>query len=254
MGLYKTEGIVLRSKKYGESHNILSIYTSTEGKVSAIAKGVRKLKSRMRGGVQPFTHAYFMLYNGRGSLDTVTGCEVRDTFNPIRQDLVRYAYGAYVLELLDCLVPDRETNQDLFILLLTTLYLLTTLDPEIVVRAYEIRLLSRLGYRPELKCCVNCKAVVHGRQLYFSTALGGLLCQKCRQIDPQGSLVQAGLIATLVQLSTIDHRRLERIQIAPPLRNQLGQLLMEYIEYHLEQRLKSREFLENIKAIEASRA
>ncbi|MEG3067513.1 MAG: DNA repair protein RecO [Syntrophaceticus schinkii] len=107
MGIYKAEAIVLRSIVYGEADRILTLFTREDGKVSAIAKGVRKTTSRLRGAVQLFSHTRLVLYSGR-SLDTVSQGEAEDEFSYLERDLECFATASYCAELVSRLTPERE--------------------------------------------------------------------------------------------------------------------------------------------------
>ena len=112
MGIYKAESIVLRSRVYGEADRILVLYTREAGKVSAIAKGVRKTTSRLRGAVQLFNHTYLVLYTGK-TLDTVSQGRQGAVFLP-GAGLRTFTAASYCAEL-DRLTPDREPQPRVFI-------------------------------------------------------------------------------------------------------------------------------------------
>ena len=153
MKSYQTEAVVLRSRKYLEADCLLTLLTKEKGKLSAIAKGVRKSKSKLRGGVQVFTLNDMLLYRGR-NLDTVTQSQCLETFAPLQEDLRSVAAASYWSELLDSLTPERERDIRLFQLAVAGLHLLCLSSNEIIVRGLEIKLLSYLGYRPHLDGCV----------------------------------------------------------------------------------------------------
>jgi DNA repair protein RecO (recombination protein O) len=133
--IYSVEALVLRARDYGEADKILTLYTKEQGKVSAIAKGARKPKSRLRGGVQLFSHSRIVLYRGP-SLDTVTLAETVQAFAPLREDLTFLSYASYLVELLDCAVPEREPHEGIFHLAINCLELFPEKDPELVARLF----------------------------------------------------------------------------------------------------------------------
>jgi DNA repair protein RecO (recombination protein O) len=118
MGIYKAEAIVLRSMVYKEADRILTLFTREEGKVSAIARGVRKTTSRLRGAVQLFSHTHLVLYSGR-SLDTVSQGDAEEHFSYLEQDLERFSTASYCAELVDRLTQAREQQPKVFFLLLS---------------------------------------------------------------------------------------------------------------------------------------
>lgn len=240
MRYWKTEGVVLKNRDYKEADKLLTIYTP-EGKVSAIAKGVRKLKSKMRGGIQLFTHSQFVLYRGR-SLATVTQCEVLHPFTALRNDLNRFAYAAYMAELTTELVPEGEPNKELFYLLLTCLHLLQNYPPGLVTRLFEIRIINLLGYAPELERCLSCGREVQDK-IQFSLDQGGILCPHCGKGQKLSVNISRGALASLKALGSMDLDKCCRLKLSAAHERELSVLLGRYIELRLEKPLRTREFL-----------
>ncbi|MDA8235864.1 MAG: DNA repair protein RecO [Clostridia bacterium] len=245
MGIYKAEAIVLRTRKYSEADQLVTLFSRQRGKIPAIAKGVRKVKSRRRGGVQPFTHGAFVLYEGR-SLDHITQGDVIDAFPALTADLDRLAYASYITELVDGLVEEGQQNEKVFLLLLTTLHLMTTEDPEILTRVFEMRLTNFLGYCPELDSCVNCGGEL-GTAVRFSPELGGVLCGRCLSHDPMAARLTPATLAVMKQLLKMDLRRLGVLKVNQGIRSELEKLLNRYLDLRLERRLRSRDFVITVK-------
>lgn len=249
MGLYREEAVVLRTRDYAEADKLLTLYTRTRGKVQAIAKGVRKPKSRMRGGIQALSFSDFQLFEGR-SLDTVTQCEVREAFMGLRQDLKKLAYATYLAELLEGMVPEREGNERVFLLFLTVLHLVEHGDrEELAARLFEVRLMGLLGYRPETGACVHCGKAMYGRGAWFSARLGGVLCPQCRMVDSWAVPVTAGTLAVMEQLLRMDVKMFSRLQVAPQLAEELGELMRSYIQCRMERHIRSLDFIEQIRRV-----
>nr|WP_267879710.1 DNA repair protein RecO [Caldalkalibacillus mannanilyticus] len=177
--LIKTEGIIIRSKDYGEGNKIITIYSSQMGKISVMARGAKKTKSRLSSVSQLFTYGSFLIQKGSGhSLGTLSQGEIVQSFRELRHNLTLTAYAAYFAELLDKLVEDNERSTSLFNLLLTIFtYLEEEKDAEILARLYEMKMLMASGYRPVVLNCVNC-ACPEPLQ-HFSIREGGLLCRQC---------------------------------------------------------------------------
>lgn len=245
MKLYKTDAIIIRTRDYREADRLVTLFTREKGKVQAVAKGVRKLKSRKRGVIQLLTYGGFLLYEGR-NLDTIAQCEAINSFQELRGDLDRLAYATYMAELTDGFVLDDEPNDELFLLLVTSLHLLGHLDPEILARAYELRLLANAGFRPELENCVVCHCPRPEGKLKFSPALGGVLCRECASSDMAAPAVSAGDLNVLKQLLQIDLRRLNVLKISPAAKKLLAGIMRAYIHCRLEKRVKSLDFLHSL--------
>ncbi|MDD2497906.1 MAG: DNA repair protein RecO, partial [Desulfitobacteriaceae bacterium] len=240
--IYSVEALILRARDYGEADKILTLYTREQGKVSAIAKGVRKPKSRLRGGVQPFSHSRVLLYRGP-SLDTVTQAEAVQAFAPLREDLTFLSYASYLVELLECAVPEREPHEGIFRLAVNCLELFPEGDPELVARLFEMRLIYYLGYQPYLIGCMKCGGTLEAGPFYLDPGIGGLVCRKC-SLDPHGKTrVTAGTASTLNGLLSLDKKSLFRLKISSGTRREMDAALRSYLEYYLARKLKSRRVL-----------
>jgi DNA repair protein RecO (recombination protein O) len=179
---YKTEAIVLRKLRYGEADSILHLYTQQHGRVGAIAKGVRRSKSRFGGRLEPFFRLELVLHEGRGDLATVTSASTIEGYSHLREraDSIDSAakVGDFVLRLLD----DREKNLPAYNLLTNMLGLLDS-DPRAARRevglAFRAKMLLAAGFSPELGACVQCGATEE--LVAFSPSGGGVVCRDCRE-------------------------------------------------------------------------
>src|SRR5579864_3749824 len=146
--VYRTEAIVLKGYDYGEADRILTLLTPHLGKLSAIAKGVRRTKSRMSGHVDLFTRSSLLVARGR-QLDIVTQADTLENFRPVRTDLWRSSFCHYVAELADDFSGENLANYPLYSLVIGTFRRLAERsDLELVARAFEVCLLGVTGYRP----------------------------------------------------------------------------------------------------------
>lgn len=245
LALYKTDALVIRARNYGEADQILTLFSREWGKIQAIAKGVRKPKSRLRGGVQLFSYSNFQLYKGR-SLDTVTQVEQKESFIWLQTDLELLTYATYLMELLDAAILENEEGQGIFLLTLTCLYLMQSVQPKLVVRCFELKLLQLLGYQPQTKCCVNCGQEVSGNKKYFSFDLGGVLCRQCLQADVGSHEVNGGTLAVISHLFKVDLRKLDRLKIPEPVEQELAHISKLYLMSKLEKRFRSLDFLSKL--------
>ena len=184
MAVYRSKGIVLRSIRYSEADRILDIYTRDAGLVSAIAKGVRRTKSRFGGRLEPLSCVDFVAYHGR-TLDTVTQAEVLRSFHSVREDLARFKAAADMVGSVRALSGGDEADRRVFNLLYNSLDALEERDSgfEAIEAAFVLKLSVLAGYAPQLDACLGCEvglgeaAVPH---YYFAPNLGGVLCSDCR--------------------------------------------------------------------------
>ncbi|PKM48095.1 MAG: DNA repair protein RecO [Firmicutes bacterium HGW-Firmicutes-8] len=242
---YKTEGIIIRVRDYNEADRIITLFTADYGKVQAIARGCRKPKSRKRGIIQLFTYGEFALYRGR-NLDTITQCEGKEAFSGLREDLDRMAFGAYLVELVDGFATSGEPHGDLFYLTLVCLHLLTVEDPELVTRAFEIRIMDLMGYRPHLESCVHCGRPIGGPRVAFSSRMGGSLCEICAGHHPDCQVCSLGSLNMLKQLASWDIKRLGVLKLTGETKREIGEIMKTYISCRLDKEIKSAEFLHSL--------
>ena len=183
MAVYKSKGIVLRSIRYGESDRILDLYTHNNGLVSAIAKGIRRTKSRFGARLEPLSCVDFVAYHGR-TLDTVTQAEVLRSFRGVREDLARFEAAAGMVRSVRVLSGGDEADRRVFNLLYNGLDALEDRDSgfEAVEVAFALKLSILAGYAPQLDACLSCEAGLGeaAEPHYFAPNLGGVLCSDCR--------------------------------------------------------------------------
>ena len=234
-GLYKDEGIVLKTTKLGEADRIVTLLTRDNGKVRAVVKGVRKPKSRWGARLEPFTQVHLMIYKGR-NLDTITGADIVQSFDRLRQDYTRLMSAAALVEVVEKITPDREKSLQTYSLLLGGLRALAEGTPSTLVPAFLLKLLSVSGYHPQLTVCVGCEEpALTG----FSPGLGGAVCEDCWREDRGALRLAPDRIALLNRLLSAEFgEEAERGAVL-----EITQVLRSYAEYHLERPLKSLQLL-----------
>lgn len=251
MSLYKTDAIVLKHYELGEADKIIVLYTRNNGKVKAVANGVRKTKSRLAGGVELFTYNQLLLYQGK-SLAKISQCDILESFATIRSDLFKMAYASYLTEVINEFTVEEEKNEPLFALLLTTLYLLAgEEDLELITRFFELRLLNLLGYKPEIERCVDCgKELSQIEEIKFSSQAGGIVCSKCAPFYQYAMWTNKGVIATMARLFEINHKKLNRLKVPAGVRTNLEKLIPNYLQSIIEKKLQSLNFIKTLKEVE----
>ena len=179
-GPLKTEGIVLRSLRYGEADRILHLYTPDRGRISTIAKGVRRAKSRFGGRLEPFFRLNLVLYEGRSELLTVTSAETVAAHPRLREDARALDGAARACEAVARVFDDGDPHAGVYHLLANELALLDG-DPARAGRAnalaFRLKLLLAAGFAPHLAECTSCGEQEH--LVGFSGAAGGVVCGAC---------------------------------------------------------------------------
>lgn len=243
----QTEVVVLRHANWGEADRILTLFSDKAGKIRAVAKGARKLRSRKAGHLEPFTRVKLMLARGR-EFWIVTQAETVDAYLTLREDLVKTAYAAYIVELLDRFTYEEGANRPLYQLLVEMLERINQLDDAFpAVRYYEIHLLDQMGFRPELTRCVRCGAEIMAQDQYLDAAMGGVVCPRC------GSNVSTGRRITMQTLKFLRHYQRShfteatRIPLPPEVRPEMENILAYYLTYWLERNVNSAAFLREVR-------
>jgi DNA repair protein RecO (recombination protein O) len=250
VGLYRAEGIVLRTRQLGEADKILTIYTLEKGKITAVARGSKRARSRLMAISQPFTHGSFLLYTGR-SMDSVNEGELINSYFKLREDIEAMAYATYVAELFDLLVDEGEPSSGLYRLLLSVLTLLENDgDRDVYLTWFTLRFISQLGYQPVLDRCVRCGKPLSGA-VSFSIGQGGMLCSSCMSSDLGRMPVSLKVAAQLRRIADSPPEKLDVLRTDKADKQVMDKILRAYLEYRMERPVKSQEFLDSIRALNA---
>lgn len=244
MKLYKVEAVVLGAGKVREADRLLVLYSRELGKIKALAYGVDKPSSKKRGSVQPFCHTDFLLRKGR-ELDVVEQCQALNMYAPLRRSLEGLGYAGYLARLVEAFTPWGEPNADIMDLLLAALELLGNGgDSFMLARYMETRLMDFAGYRPELGQCVVCGDIPRQTRVTVSPAAGGLVCADCSAGEGQLLEVNRGSLEILRLFLRTTPDRLSVLRTDKDARLEIKKLLRQLVEQQLEQKVKSRDFLD----------
>lgn len=231
MALYRDQGIVLRTYKLGEADRIVSLMTEQHGKVRAVAKGVRKTKSKFGARLEPTSHVALQLYEGR-ELDIVTQAESIDHFKAVREDLDRLTRAVTMLEAVDQLSLEREPNPALYRMLLGGLRTLAANNSALVVAGFHWKVLSLEGFRPQVEGCVVCDTP--DDLVAFDPTEGGLLCGEHRR----GTRMSPEAVELLQQI--LGGQLALALEAEPSsATHEVDSLATRVMEHHLERRLRS---------------
>jgi DNA repair protein RecO (recombination protein O) len=232
VALYHDRGVVLRTYKLGEADRIVVFLTRGHGKVRAVAKGVRKTKSRFGARLEPASHVDLLLYEGRGDLDIVSQAETVDHFRALRDDLDRLGGAISMLEAADQLGLEREVNRPLYEMLVGALRTLARRDAPLVVPGFFLKALALEGFRPHVEACVACGSA--GPLVSWAVEEGGLRCTEHRMgtaVSPEAVVVLQDILGGRLAAALEETR--------PPLVSEVDHLVVRAFEHHLERRLRS---------------
>lgn len=236
MALYRDEAVVLRTHKLSDNDRIITMLTRHHGKVRAVAKGVRKTRSRFGSRLEPFTHVDVQLSTGR-NLDVVDQAEMIGPHGPaIAADYSRYTSGTTMLEVADRLTAEeREPATQQYLLLRNATRALATqrYPTDLVLDAYLLRAMAVGGFSPSLVDCARCGEP--GPHRWFSVPSGGLVCSRCRV--PGSTSPSETTMALLAALLSADWPR--ALESGPSARTEARGIVAAYVPWHLDRSLRS---------------
>lgn len=245
---FRTEAIILKRRDFGEADRLLTILTPQHGKRDVIAKGARKPTSTKTGHVELYTRADMLIHTGR-ELGIAVQAEMIAPYLELREDLQRGAYASYAVELLDRFTGEGEEDYAaLFELLDETLQrLCTDSDPRLAVRYYEMRMLEKVGFRPELNHCVISRETIEAEDQYFSYAGGGAVrpafVTRAAAITP----IPMTTLKLMRHIQRSSYSHVKSLNISPALHDDVERVLIGYITYLLERKLQTIDFIRRIR-------
>lgn len=250
MNLTRTRAMVLSGKSFREADKILEFYSDDYGKIRAVAKGVRKIKSKLGGHLEPFTDVDLMLAKGRGELWTVTGAKAVTHYPGMRRNLQAVAVASYLAELVGRLSPDAQANQWFPDLLRTAFSSLEAgHDPNRVVAYYEWQSIMLAGWEQDLRHCTHCRQRLYPQGLSYSTTLGGVLCKECADEDRQALAISPDVVKLLRCYAERPFGDVQGLLVGKSVWKETKQVSDRVVRQILEREPKSRAFLETMETV-----
>jgi len=243
---YNATGITLMARKFRGSERVVTFYTREQGKVEAAAAGIGKPGSSLAGAVEPFTVSRLFLVRGR-NLDRLTQAQVLEAFPELAARLEAFGYAAWLAELTARMTEPGEAAPELFDRLRESLRALAAgTEGPVVAAAYALALLEAQGLAPILDRCAACRRELAGASWYDGAA-GGLLCADCGAAGAARTQVTAGARGLLHGLRRLPTDRLRTLRALPRETAEVLTFLRQHLEYHLGLRLKSEDFLRELR-------
>lgn len=243
MPVYSAEAVILRKVDFGEADRIFTLFTLERGKVPAIAKSVRKPKSRMSGQLDIYAHGQMMLAEGR-SMDVVTQFRRITRVDNLISDLARSAAAAVVVEVADKVLEERHPQPELFALVTTALGDLAdaSIEPRLELADFLMRVLKELGYAPQLEECARCGGRLGEQGMGFSPIAGGVTCSACNLSFGVAPRISARTVKILRVLASGDRGLFFKLAVDDDDLVAVERALEAQLEHHLDRQLKSIEF------------
>jgi DNA repair protein RecO (recombination protein O) len=251
LAICKTEAVVTKNLKLGETSKIVWLYTRAFGKVKVVAKGARSQKSKFGSSLELFTHSSVVFYKkDRRDLQLLSQSDTVRHFGALETDVARFAFASAAIELLDSMIMGEEPNPPLFELLLQTLARVESCPRQAlrnVFWTFELKAADLLGYRPELEKCSRCGK--EDELLRFAPLKGGLICRACGSRDSDSFEIspEARDFLRRLQSGSVSESAVE----APgsKLEAEIDRIVEVFLQYHVDRLpgLKSLKLVRNLK-------
>jgi len=241
---YQSRSIILKTSDLRETDKIVTVFSEKEGKISAVARGVKKPKSSLRACVQPFCHSLLFLNRGR-ELDLITQAKLIDFYGNSREDLPRMLYAVYMMEILDKSLMERMPQRNLYY---TTLEILEHMNDKgfnpLIIRFFELKLLISQGYKPMLKQCIYCG---NKQAVGFVLSEGGVVCADCTRHYDSIYRLSGETLALLRLFLASNVTTLSRVKASENALQQMESFLEVYLEYYLERKFNMNKTIKMLK-------
>ena len=250
MGYVRTEGIVIKEINFGEADKIITVLSKEHGKISLVAKGARRYKSKLAAGTQFLCYSKFLLFKGR-NLYTINGCELIESFQEVGNDLVKLTYAAHLAELVYDTAQENQPSARTLKLFLNALYYLvkTNRSSELITKIFELRYLCILGYAPYVKGCINCMNE-SPENLAFSFKKCGFVCcnEKCMSEDDKDAIKLSSAAAKAIRhIVQSNINVLFNFELSEPILKEVTTVIDKFLREMLEKDYTKLKFLKDIK-------
>jgi DNA repair protein RecO (recombination protein O) len=251
--LYRTRAVVLSRRDYSDADRILTVFTPDLGKRELIAKGIRKTTSRKAGHLELLTHSALLVAQAR-TWDIITEAVTVESFRHLRENLEAIGYASYVCELVGSFTEADDESGPLWELLLFALRMLDeysqtpSFDPRLLLRWFDLHLLSYSGFQPQFFHCVGCGAALTPVVNYLSLTEGGVFCPRCGQEQGDVEPIEPDVLKIVRYMQSQSWGEVQKVTVRPHLLQQVENILYRYLLTVLERHLKSTDFLRKLRA------
>jgi len=254
--IVKTDAVILKTMKYRETSKIVTLYTRQFGKMSAIAKGARGMKSKFGAALEPMSYVSVVLYKKENrALQYITESEIAKPFRNLSNQIERMSVGMSIVELMNMVMHDEEENPLIFRLLVETLNAVdsATRNTGNLFFFFEVQLASLLGFKPNFDRCAVCDEVLafeaaSGFSISFDLSQGGGICSSCASNHDVGTKISLQAFKVMERLLHSRVDAVTNISLSDTVRSEIANTLHQYLKYHVEgmRNLKSAEVFAQI--------
>ena len=249
MAIKKVEAVVIKRYPVRETSLIVTFFSKQNGKIRGLVKGARQEKNPLSARFEPFTRLSVVYYEKTKS-DThlISETSVLESNSFLRDRLDHFAYGSYMVELIDAFFDLYDPYPEVYDLLRASFRALTSALPTQVARIFEVKLFELLGILPALSQCAMC-----GRQnldlAYFSPAQGGIICPRCDRYEADTVRVSKGTLQSIAYFLNHPVKTAIKLRLGPQIEKELERIQVKFLQYRLEYPLKTPNFLHEIESL-----
>lgn len=244
--LRTVEAVIISHRDFGEADRLVNLFSLEGGKIRALAKGVRKIRSRKAAYLEPFMHSKVVLARGK-TFWIITQADAIHSNLAIRDSLVKTGQSAYVMELADRLSIEEDPAPAVFRLLVNTLKRINEGgEAFVILRFFELCLLDQAGFRPDLTDCVNCGKKITARDQYFSVAQGGVLCPACGKLQDHMRKVSVNTLRFLRHFQRSAFSDIADVSVPSAVQAEMTVLMDGYISSIVERKLNAPDFIKQV--------
>lgn len=252
--MYTTEAIILRRKPWREADRLIIVLTPGSGKLELIARGASKIRSKLASQLEPYAEVQLQVVRGR-TADTVAGSSLVKRFQGLKLSLAKKAWADFTVELTERVMPQRQADLITYRLVRATWELLEELPLKtktdfrkgmVVLAGFTLKLLSRIGLRPEFSHCAICHRQPGEQRIFFKFSLGGIVCGRCSResrVSANNQLISSRAVRIFRFLLHQPYYRIKRLALTPEDLQEIMDVIVKFVAYHLEFRPKSLTFI-----------
>lgn len=242
-----TNALVLREVRYKEADKVLTLFTSTDGKISVKARGAMRKSSKITAATQQLTYSEMTLFGNKDRW-SVNEAVIKEPFEGLRTDLAAFSLGCYFAECVDAVSIEEQPDAELLQLILNSLYALSRnlYEPEHIKLAFEIRLMCLTGYEPNLSGCAVCGESCN--DALFSMSNGCIFCDSCRsKAGGSAAFISADELAALRYIVSAPPKQIFSFRLNGSDERHLSSITEEYVAIHTERRFSTLDYWKKVK-------
>lgn len=245
LSLFKCNAVVIKTQDYKENDKLVWLYTDELGKITAVARGAKRSKSKLLASTLPFCYGEYLVFKGKSLFNLQEG-KINKSFQGLLNNLDKLTYSSYICELIDIALLEGESNKLLFREFVITLYLLNTdaIDYELLIRSFELKLLKATGYGLDLDYCTSCKKKINVTNYISLTSFGGI-CEDCH--NEHGTYISKGAYNAIKFLFNTPSDKIYKLNLSKEIKKEIEKISTFIISSNYTRKPKSLEMLNYIK-------